>query len=105
MFRDRGRDEAQKVIVLVSDGMPNPASRRGPAVAAADRADAEGISIFTVTLTQEGPGGDYGSSGNDAAFNASLVRGFGKAFDTPNSEDLDELLLLVLAEIPVGLVK
>jgi len=105
MFGDRGSEHAQKVIVLVSDGMPNPASRRAPAVAAADRADAAGISIFTVTLTQESTGGSYGSSGNDAAFNASLVRGFGKAYDTPNAEDLDDLLLLVLAEIPVGLVK
>lgn len=105
LFSAQGREDAQKVIVLVSDGMPNPSSRRDPAIAAADRADAEGISIFTVTLTQEPTGGTYGSAGADAAFNAGLVRGFGKAYDTPNSEDLDDLLLQVLAEIPIGLVK
>jgi hypothetical protein len=105
MFQAQSNNQAQKVIVLVSDGMPNPSSRRAPAIAAADRAAAAGISIFTVTLTQETTGGSYGSSGNDAAFNAGLVRGFGKAYDTPNSEDLDDLLLQVLAEIPVGLVR
>lgn len=95
---------AQKVIVLVSDGMPYPSSRRAPAVAAADRADADGISIFTVTLQQESTGG-YGSGGADVAFNAGLVRGFGRAYHTPNSADLDELLLQVLSEIPVALVQ
>jgi hypothetical protein len=104
MFRASGNRRAQRVIVLVSDGMPYPPSRRAPAITAADAAFRENINIFTVTLTQEGSG-QYGIGGDDAAFNRGLVRGFGRAYHTPNSDDLDELLLQVLREIPVSLVE
>jgi hypothetical protein len=105
LFQDEGESNAQRVIVLVSDGMPYPSNRRGPAIDAANAAAREGINIFTVTLTQESSGGSYGSGGADAEFNRGLVRGFGRAYHTPNSEDLDDLLLQVLREIPVSLVQ
>ena len=106
VFRGQPDDRAEKVLVLVSDGMPYPASRRQPAIDAANAAGDEGINIFTVTLTQElGGGGQYGGSGADAAFNAGLVRGFGKAYQTPDSKQLDDILLSILKEMPVRLVQ
>jgi hypothetical protein len=101
MFSDN--DNIEKVIVLVSDGMPYPSNRRAPAIAAADSAD-DKINLFTVTLTQEGSG-SYGSSGADAAFNAGLVRGYGKAYQTSDSKQLDDLLLRILHEMPVRLAE
>jgi Flp pilus assembly protein TadG len=104
LFRREGRPNAQRVIVLVSDGMPYPNDRRQPAIDAANEAARENINIFTVTLTQEN-GGSYGVGGDDAAFNARLVRGFGHAYHTPNAEDLDDLMLRVLRGIPIHLVE
>jgi Flp pilus assembly protein TadG len=96
--------DAEKVLILVSDGMPYPSGRRQPAIVAADRAGDAGVNIFTVTLTQES-GGAYGSGGADAAFNAGLVRGYGKAYHTPDAKQLDDLLLKILEEMPVRLVQ
>jgi hypothetical protein len=104
IFRDTGSDDAAHAIVLVSDGMPEPSSRRQPAIAAADRCWEDGISIFVVTLTQE-EGGEYGLSGSDAKFNAGLVRGFGRAYSTPNSKDLTAILITIAGQIPVRLVQ
>jgi hypothetical protein len=104
IFRDTGSEKAAKAIVLVSDGMPEPASRRQPAIEAADRCWRDGISIFTVTLTRE-QGGQYGLSGSDAKFNAGLVRGFGRAYVTPNSKDLTAILVTIANQMPVRLVK
>lgn len=98
-------NNAEKVLVLVSDGMPYPSNRRQPAITAADAADQENVNIFTVTLTQEKKGGSYGSGGADAAFNAGLVRGYGKAYETANAKELDDLLLKVLQEMPIRLVQ
>ena len=99
------RSFAQKAIVLVSDGMPFPSDRRQPAIDAANAADRAGISIFTVTLTQESSGCIPGTSCDDAAFNAGLVRGYGEAYHTPDADDLDDLLLRVLASMPNRLVR
>jgi hypothetical protein len=96
---------AEKVLVLVSDGMPYPSNRRQPAITAADAADQENVNIFVVTLTQETKGGSYGSGGADAAFNAGLVRGYGKAYETADAKQLDDLLLKILHEMPIRLVQ
>ena len=96
---------AEKVLVLVSDGMPYPSNRRQPAINAADAADDAGVNIFVVTLTQEKKGGSYGSGGADAEFNAGLVRGYGKAYETADAKQLDDLLLKILREMPVRLVE
>jgi Flp pilus assembly protein TadG len=100
----RADEKAQTVIVLVSDGMPEPASRRQPAIAGANNCARDGISIFTVTLTQE-EGGQYGLGGADAEFNAGLVRGYGRAYQTPNSEDLVAILTTIARQMPVRLVE
>jgi Flp pilus assembly protein TadG len=96
---------AEKVVVLVSDGMPYPSTRRQPAIAAADAADQESVNIFVVTLTQEKGGGSYGNGGADAEFNAGLVRGYGKAYETADAKQLDNLLLKILHEMPIRLVE
>lgn len=102
MFDDS--EDSEKVLILVSDGMPYPSGRRQPAIVAADRAADRGINIFTVTLTQE-RGGSYGSGGADAEFNAGLVRGYGRAYHTPDAKQLDNLLLKILEEMPIRLVQ
>jgi hypothetical protein len=104
IFHDTGSDDAAKAIVVVSDGMPEPSSRRQPAIDAANRCWGDGISIFVVTLTQEA-GGQYGLSGADAKFNAGLVRGFGRAYATPNSKDLTAILVTIANQMPVRLVE
>jgi hypothetical protein len=104
LFRTSANAGSERVIILVSDGMPYPSNRRQPAINAANAADQQGISIFTVTLTQESSG-SYGSGGADAAFNAGLVRGFGKAYQTADSKKLDEILLQILKEMPMHLVQ
>ncbi len=79
-----------KAIILVSDGMPN-SSLRGYtnhdlelwAIASADRADALGISIFTLFYS-----GNDGSAGA-SEFLEGLVRGEGTAHETPNPNDID----------------
>ena len=96
---------AERVLVLVSDGMPYPSNRRQPAINAATAADDAGVNIFVVTLTQEKKGGSYGSGGADAEFNAGLVRGYGKAYETADAKQLDELLLNILREMPIRLVE
>lgn len=106
MFHDTGSEGAAQAIVLVSDGMPEPTSRRQPAVTAANRCWADGISIFAVTLDRD-PGAQYqyGLVGSDAKFNASLVRGFGRAYSTPNSKDLAAILITIANQMPVRLVQ
>lgn len=79
-----------KAIILVTDGMPQ-SSLRGYtdqdlanwAMASADRADALGISIFTLFYS-----GNDGRAGADD-FLAGLVRGEGTAHETPNPAEID----------------
>lgn len=104
--------DAVRVIVVVSDGAPcflelgNRAVQVGQATAtaAADRADAEGITIFVVTLDQGG-GGAHVCQTTDPRFNESLARGFGRGFTTTREEDLDDLLTSILNSMPVLLVE
>jgi hypothetical protein len=104
--------DSERVMVVVSDGSPCLLELGGTAqvrvaqqaaLGAADRAGDAGVSIFVITL-------DQGSGGHtcldaDAEFNESLARGFGVGFTTTDEEDLDELLSLILARMPVYLVK
>ncbi|MBD3292666.1 MAG: VWA domain-containing protein [Armatimonadia bacterium] len=76
--------------------------RRQRAIEAADAAADQDIKIHTVTFVQEPPSGyEYGQSGADADFNASLVRNGGYAFHTPEPEDL-EIILECVGYIEVG---
>jgi hypothetical protein len=44
-------------------------------------------------------------SGADAKFNAGLVRGFGRAYDTPDPKQLDDILVTIVRQMPVRLVE
>lgn len=98
------RDNTQ-VIVFISDGRPScpagsacVAARSKYAVQQADAAAAAGINIFTISLNST-------KSTAQTAFMASLVRGYGKAYETPDSADLQEILAEIEAEIPIALVE
>ncbi|MCD6362330.1 MAG: VWA domain-containing protein [Armatimonadetes bacterium] len=88
-------DNCEQVIVLVSDGMPNPPSHRELTVEACDEAAADGIVIHTVTYDEDSGASDYGSRGSDAEFNASLVRNGGYSFHTPDADELSAILTAV----------
>lgn len=99
------RRSSQQVIILVSDGVPCPSSRRQPALDAVDRADAEDISIFTVYLDQPGTTTCSGTTQGDSDFMRQLISGFGKFYETTNPNDLDDILVSIVAEMPMVLVE
>jgi hypothetical protein len=103
LLTEQGTPNGVWVIVVVTDGMPYPEDRRQIAIDAADRAGAAGISIYTVTLTQESDDG-YGLWGADAEFNAGLVRGHGRAYVTTRPENLADILAAVGNEVSSRLV-
>lgn len=76
-----GTTGAEKIIVFVSDGMPNPSSHRALTNSAARRAGSAGIRINTVTLTNESAGGQYGTGGADYQFNRDLVERYNVGAD------------------------
>jgi Flp pilus assembly protein TadG len=100
-----GSTGAEKVIVFVSDGMPNPSSHRALTDSAAQRAGRAGIRINSVTLTNESTGGQYGTGGADYQFNKDLVERYnvgtdgrslgGVALHTSDPAGLRDLLLQV----------
>jgi Flp pilus assembly protein TadG len=100
-YAAHGASGAQKVIVLVSDGMPygptdyQTQQRRNNTIAQANRAAAAGIRIHTVTLSYDTGASDYGMSGADFAFNASLVRNGGRALVTNDAAKLRDLMIAV----------
>ena len=102
-----------RVIVLITDGRPECCTRSGNTVtcsatsacantraqngvAMADAADDNDISIFTVSL---------GADQQQAAYNASLVRGLGVAYDTPDASDLASILTTIAGKIPIAMVR
>jgi Flp pilus assembly protein TadG len=104
-FVNYGNEGTDKVIVFVSDGMPNPSSHRSPTNEAARRAGSAGIRLNTVTLTNEPTGGSYGTSGSDYGFNKDLVEKYnvgsdgqslgGVALQTPDPARLRDLLVSI----------
>lgn len=101
-----GIPDYRRAIVLVSDGMPfgpddaTTQQYRDDAIAAANRAETEGVTIHTVTLTSEDHG-DYGYGGADFEFNASLTRNGGYAFRTADPQRLQDILITV-GKLEVG---
>jgi len=85
--------EVGRAMILVSDGTPNPGGGSHATVAeleqlaldAADAAEAEGYSIWTVFY-------DEANNPDSQAFMAQLARGEGEFFVTPDSTDLPDLL-------------
>ena len=102
-----------RVIVVVTDGNAECCTRVGNTVTCdsttgcslarqqygidmANAADANDISIFTVS---------FGSDPAQTAYNASLVRGFGAAYSTPDSAQLASILQTIAGTIPIALVR
>lgn len=103
-----------RVIVLVTDGKPECCTTSGSTVTCdggasacaqkraqdgldmADAAEAQGIDIFTVSL---------GSDPQQTAYNASLVRGIGVAYDTPDPAELSTIMTTIAGKVPVALVR
>lgn len=92
--------DCDKVIVLVSDGMPYGGTTylnnlyRQECVTAVDQAAAMGVRIHTVTLTDETQT-TYGQGGADYVFNESLVRNGGYSFRTNDAQRLSDVLVAV----------
>lgn len=98
-----------KVIVLISDGRPTcpgtnsennacAKARAAYAVSQATTAANAHINIFTVSMNSA-------NSPAQEVFMASLVRGYGKAYDTATATDLDEILTEIAQSIPIALVE
>ena len=107
---------AEKVIVLVSDGVPclpldeaTTQARRQAALDAAEAADAAGIHLYSVFLDAPFAGGIYcyGVSGDasDPDLMEELVGGSGQFTATADEEDLDQILLSILSAMPVRVVQ
>lgn len=92
-----------KVIVLVSDGEPTNGSqtaawRRAYGISMADYAAAHDISVYTVSMNTD-------HNATQRAYMASLIRGYGHAYDTSVSADLSGILRDIAQSIPVALVE
>ncbi len=94
-----------KVIIFISDGRPScPAgsacvkARQQYAVDMATEAWKQNINVFTISLNAT-------SSPAQTVFMASLVKGYGKAYETPTSTDLQAILLEIEQSIPIALVE
>ncbi|HSS39775.1 MAG TPA: pilus assembly protein TadG-related protein [Polyangia bacterium] len=102
-----------RVIVLITDGIPACCTTVGTWVSCtttdacaaglaqhgvdmADAAAAAGISIFTVS---------FGADPTQAAYNASLARGIGTAYNTPDSTQLATILSEIAGNVPIALVR
>ncbi len=107
--------DGSRVVVLVSDGVPcaraNEAltqQRINEALAARDRAEAEGISTFAiyyeVTMNPTMLCQDVEHLVNPN-FMQQMTTGFGQYFTTPNADELDDILTSILTETPLRVVK
>lgn len=110
LLQSYGREDVQHVIVLVTDGVPcilesgDPVGRgQEYATAAANRADAAGIDIFSVSL-YEYSGSSHPCLSSDVSFNESLARGIGWGISTPNPSELSAILRSIVDEMPIRLV-
>ena len=101
------KEGAPRAMVILGDGAPNASGPNAHltnqdlinhANSMADRAEDEGISIYTVFY-------DQNNSDSGAAFFEGLVRGEGSALRTPDSADLPELLASLCAQLPLRLVQ
>lgn len=98
--------EINRAIVVVGDGDPNPSGPNSSltvqqmkvlANQAADAAEAQGMSVFTVFF-------DETNDDVAAAFFEGLTRGKGKFMRTPDASDLPELLLSICTQTALRLV-
>ena len=95
-----------KTIVIVSDGKAQcvPAGTacdddaEANGIVWADRAAAENISIFAVSLNET-------YDAEQSAYLASLVRGYGQFYETPDATELPAILEEIAASIPISIVQ
>lgn len=106
LLEDEATDPyALKVIVLVSDGAPAcpgggatcEATYRADGIEAADWAEENNISIFSVSFNET-------YSADQSAYMESLVRGYGAFYETPDPADLPAILEAIARSIPIALV-
>lgn len=101
-----------KVIVFVSDGRPQCASTSytDPCTAAriqyaydtAADIQAAGIHTFVVSFCEDCTASEQATQ---FAFNERLVTGMGRAYSTPDADDLPAILLDIASAIPMALVE
>ncbi|NNL67578.1 MAG: VWA domain-containing protein, partial [Myxococcales bacterium] len=114
-FQSASDDRAEKVIVLVSDGVPclpfnttETLARRDAALASALAAEAAGISVYSVFLDKPIVDNIYcwmvDSNAADPDFMEELAVGNGRFFATPDEEDLDDILVSIVRGLRVRLV-
>jgi len=97
---------ALKTIILISDGKPQCVPEGticddDVAEFGIDQADAaaeERISIFSVSFNDT-----YNEE--QSRYLESLIRGYGRFYETPNAEDLPDILAEIAASIPVSIVQ
>jgi hypothetical protein len=106
-FADSGDEHATKVIILISDGLPQCTGegescdqwRVDYGVDSADAAfDDQDISIFSVSFNNP-------ADSDQTDYMTSLVRGDGEFFETPDADDLPEILQTIANAIPTTIVK
>jgi hypothetical protein len=112
MLLSSGDDYSTKVILLVSDGKPEcvygPADDAAEAICTSDReedaydaadwAEENGITIFSVSFNDNG-------DATQSAVMEALVRGKGEFYETPDSSELSEILEEIASQIPIALVQ
>ena len=97
---------ALKTIILISDGKPQCVPEgticddevADLGIDQADAAAEERISIFSVSFNDT-----YNE--DQSRYLESLTRGYGRFYETPNAEDLPDILAEIAASIPVSIVQ
>jgi Flp pilus assembly protein TadG len=112
MLLASGDEYSTKVIILVSDGQPQCVygysdqaaedlctdAREKDAYSAADFAEENGISIYSISFNDT-----YNAT--QSAVMEALVRGHGQFYETPDPNELPEILEEIAQQIPIALVQ
>lgn len=108
-LRDEGDVGAVKVIVLVTDGEPygvgsETAVREAYGVEMADWAAANDVNLFVVSFND--PSNRAASEvKKQSEYCESLVRGFGRFYETPDASELPAILEAIARSIPISIVE
>ena len=109
-LRDEGDVGAVKVVVLVTDGEPYGSSssqtaiREAYGVEMADWAAENDVSLFVVSFND--PANRTGAEvKKQSEYCESLVRGFGRFYETPNASELPAILEEIARSIPISIVE
>ncbi len=92
------RDGAFKAIIVISDGMPTCGEGANGFLEATERAwSKHGIHVWTVAYD--------GSNGVDARLMEKAAKGLGTYTETPDPDQLDDLMVDIAESFPVAVVK